>query len=539
MRFRSTRLVGVQKPAKKSPLRKGKVRKGSTGLTEIVDDLSMTDPGSPMELDTENSEKHNEGRNGSRTKDGIKLSPQAINDRLRQARNFLSHKDANSHVDFVRRHEKIDNFLRQIANEKIECDVLLYNEAQAMVHVHRSRVNRTKAQNIEQSKRKSLFDTRKEGCLLGAPLRDDHPPFTLERPADQNLFLKALHGPPAPGQSNDRRGELLKHEINGFLQTLENPSLVHERIEERESQTRDERFNARATKRGRRRAAIRLALRSFATNSEQHYKGRWDTCDFRFPRTPVPQTSGGKIVFNKTTNAQKADEKPFSWTRKYEHWLRARLDRTQGEKADSVQELARPLNGNQPIPTEKQAMDLLRAEIMKESQRKKQRVEATNDNDWASPVSQTAVGKRYFSLNRWSGTSPKPTAGNSTRTFEIRPESLAAENLAASEVGEEFSVQEKKPDIQGNPQIREKSQVQGQSPVRQKLKVQEKSQIRRSSRRDQGLLDIARSQENFLRGDTTFTFAETPFLQAVTSKRIERDLGLGTMLVPYISFDQD
>lgn len=537
---------------KKGILRKGKARNGSTGLTEIVEELSMDDPGSPMVLDTENSEDNNVGWNGSGADDGIKLSPQAVNDRLRQARKFLSHEDANRHVEFARRHEKIDGFLRLIANEKIGCDVLLYTEVQAMVEVHRSRMNRQKAHNIErsgsrsrmpQSDRLSLYDTIKQGRLLGAPLRDDHPPFTLERPADQNLFIKALHGPSAPGQSgvtgaNDRRAELTKHEIGGFLETLQNPSLVHEPIEERESQTRDERFNARATKRGRRRAAIRLALRSFATNSEQHYKGRWDRCDFRLPSAPAPQTSGRKIVFDKAINARWAHEKPFSWTQKYEHWLRVQKDRPQGEKKDSVQEFARPLNGNRPIPTEKQARELLRAEIMKESQRNKPRVEVTNDNDWASPVAKTGVGKRYFSLNRWSGTTPNPTAGNSTRTFEGRPEILDAENLAAPEVGEEFSVlkkapvPEKRPEGRGNAHIREKSQVQGKSPVPEKLKVQKKSQIQRSSPRDQGLLEIAKSQEKIFRGDTTFTFAETPFLQAVTSKWIERDLGSGNKLIP-------
>ena len=542
---------------KKGPVRNGRVGSGSTGLTEIIEELSMTDPGSPMVLDTEELEKHNEGRNRSEANDEIKLSPQTANDRLRQARNFLSHVDANRYVEFASGHEKIDKFLQRIANEKVGCDLSLYNEVRAMVQVHRSRMNGPKAQNIErpesssrrsQSARLSLFDTSKQGHLLGAPLRDDHPPFTLERPEDQNLFIKALHGPPASRQlggsaAKDRRVELIKFEQDGFLETMKNPSLVHEWLEERESQTRDERFNARATKRGRRRAAIRMALRSFATNCEQHYQGRWDMCDFRLPSFSVTQNSGRKIVFDKTTNAQKGHEGPFPWTRKYQRFLQVEKDRPQDRKEGSLQEFARPLNGNQPIATKKQAMDLLRAEILKESQQNKQRVEATNDKDWASPASKTSMGKPFFSLNRWSGTAPKSTAGNSTKTNKASPENLVAENLAAPgprEVGEKYLVPEKSlirrnSDGQGDAQIREKLQIQGKSQVREKSQVQEKSQIQRGSRRDQGLSEIAKSQENFSRGGTTFTFAETPFLQTVTSKWIERDLGSGMKLIPHIS----
>lgn len=510
----------------------------------------VVDSGSPMVVDTEEPKKHNEGRNGSKANDEIKLSPQIVNDRLRQARNFLSRVDANRHVGFASGHEKIHKFLQLIANEKVGCDVSLYNEVRAMVQVHRSRLNGQKAQNIErpksssrssQSARLSLSDISKQGQLLGAPLRDDHPPFTLERPEDQRLFIKALHGPPTSRQlgvsgAKDRRVELIKFEQNGFLETMKNPSLVHEWLEERESQTRDERFNVRATKRGRRRAAIRMALRSFATNCEQHYQGRWDRCDFRLPSLPATQNSGRKIVFDKTTNAQKIPEGSFPWTRKYQRFLRAEKNRPQDRKEGSLQEFAQPLNGNQPIATKKQAMDLLRAEIMKESQQNKQRVEATNDKDWASPAAKTDRIKPLFSLNRWSGTAPKSTAGNSTQTNRAPPENLVPENLAASgsrEVGEKFQVP-KESLIRSNSEGQGVAQTQGKSQVGEKLQGQEKSQIRRGSRRDQGLSDIARSQEKVLRGDTTFTFAETPFLQAVTSKWIERDLSSGTELIPHI-----
>lgn len=515
--FLSTRSVTIQEPLKKSSSNTRKRGTGTTGLTEIIEDLSMLDPGSPMILDTEDPENHGEVRTGSGANEGGKARPRTVNDKLRQARNFLSHEDANRHVDFARRHAKIDKFLQLIAKERADCDVPLYNEVQAMVQVHQSRMNRQKPQITErpdntsrqsQSDRLSLFDTSKQGHLLGAPLREDHPPFTLERPVDQNLFIKALHGLPAVGQFEasevkNRRVELQDNEHRGFLDTLKNPSLIHEWIEGRESQTRDERFNARATRRGRRRAAVQMALRSFATNCEQHYEGRWDRSDFRLPAPPVPQKSGEKIVFDKTITAQNDLKKPFSWTHKYQQFLRAQRNRPQGGKDGSLQEFARPLNGNQPISTEKQAMDLLRAEIRKESQENKHRLESTNDKDWASPASKTGVKKPYFSLNRWSGPAPKSTAEKQTQTSETRPENVATPSPL--EVGRNSLVQ-------GN------SQGQGNS------------HIQEGSQRDKSLLEIARSQEKLFRGDAAFTFAETPFLQTVKSK-----FGSGTEIVPCCS----
>lgn len=468
-----------------------------------------------MRIDPEDFEKDGEGQTGFEVNGGSKSQPQTVNDKLRQAKNFLSDKDANRRLEFPSRYEKIDKFLQLIAKERIECDGKLYDEVQAMVQVHRSRVNRAKVQNTRrpdsslpplQSDRLSLIDTSVREHFPGAPLRDDHPPFTLERPVDQNLFIKALHSP-ASGDSGAeaRRAELLKIESDGFLETLKNPSLVHEWIEESESQTRDERFNARATRRGRRRAAIRMALRSFATNCEQHHKGRWDRCDFRLPSSPVVKSPGGSLVFAKTKNSQKDSERSLSWTEKYQNYLQAQRDRPQDRNDRSSEELAQPHHGNQPISIKRRAMDILRAEIRKENQENKQRFQSISDMDW-DPPENTGAGKPYVSLDRWPGTASKSTTETSEQSSKSRLGS--GTSLGSREVGEK-------------------------SLVREISQVQSNSQTHKRPRRNQGLpVTVRKPPEKFFRGEPAFTFAETPFLQAVTSKWIEHDIGSGTELIP-------
>lgn len=454
-------------------------------MTENIDDLTVLDTPSPMITDTENFDNQNQIR-------------RAIDEKLLQAGNFLSDEGAHSHPEFTSRLEDIDEFLQLIAAEKIKYDTELYDKIQAAVEVHRSRINRQKVENIKQpnnphlqSKRLSLLDTSERGRLRGAPLRPDHPPFTLERPADQNLFIKALHGPPAPIEPGvkDRQAELLDIEHAGFLETLSNPSLVHERLEENELQTRDQKFNIRARKRGRQRAAVRMALRSFATNVEQHYEGRWATSDFRLPAAPAVKLSGRKVNFKDTTSVQKNGEQSISWTQKYRQFIRAQVENPEGKKEGTLRELARPLNGNKSIATDKEAMDLLRAVITKESQEDKKDVETTTDKDWNSPPSKADGEPQYFSLNRWSGTS---TLGRSTHRVGESP------------------------------------------PVQEKIQAQGKPQLQKSSQQGRGLSKPGNNcQEKFFRGESTFGFAETPFLQAVTSKWIENDLASGKEVTSY------
>lgn len=505
--------------------------------------------GSPKRLTSENLEKHRKGHQKLKADSRWKPPPPTANDRLRQARNFLSDEDVYLDSEFASRVERIDRFLLQrLAKEKIACDVRLYDEVQAMVKLHLSRMNGEKTQKIElpksnpgplQSQRLSRVDTSKQGYLLGAPLRDDHPPFTLERPADQNLFIKALHGPPAPTQDGgkDRRIELLKIEGDGFLEVLKNPALVHEWIEESESQTREAMFNARARRRGRRRAVTRLALRAFATNCEQHYEGRWQEPAFRLPSAPALNDSNTGNIFAGNENVSK-DSGPFQWTQKYLDLIRLRKAKPKVENDRSLQELAQPLNDNLPIPTEEQALSLLRAEMLKEHQDSRQLPEATSDTKWATQLPEPGQTQQYFSLGRWSGIAPPAPEESRKRTREDPSEGLPPPKRQHYAVAYER--------LDGSKGLPSKRLPLEQLDYRE---IREDSRERTPPRGTGALIPRAIKQFNFgldghvmedardpkvteyPGGESSFNFGETSFVQATMSKWIESDLNPGNCVL--------
>lgn len=271
-------------------------------------------------LTSEHLHKHQEEQNEQDSEEADwKPPPPTVDERLVQARNFLSDEDMDSQRDFAKRQEAIANYLRKLANEKVSYDIRVYNEVQDMLRVHQSRMNQKKAEilppNAEnllprQSVRLALFDTSERAQFRGAPLREDRPPFTIERPDDHDAFIEALRAYTPQGQ------ELRKIENDTYSQTLNDPSLVREHIEEGSQQPEEERFNTRATKRGRKRAAVQLALRSFATNHEQHFEGGWRHRVLRLPSAPLPEPSDPEMAIPAEGRKGSNNDDSFEWTKK-------------------------------------------------------------------------------------------------------------------------------------------------------------------------------------------------------------------------------
>lgn len=223
--------------------------------------------------------------------------PATTDERLEQARIFLSDEDVNLNQDFARKHQEIDAYLRRISDEKIPCNAQVYSEVKTMLFVHQMRMDKQRYQGNrpidysrlpKNSQRLGLRDTSERASLRGAPLREDHPPFTIERKDDQQDFLRAF-------RANTERGRALRaREAAAYDATILDSTLVNEYYEERAAddepeEGKIERFNVRATKRGRRRAAVQIALRSFARNGEQHFAGGWDHRVVRLPPPPVEE----------------------------------------------------------------------------------------------------------------------------------------------------------------------------------------------------------------------------------------------------------
>lgn len=289
-------------------------------VVEVTDDAESNQEIPPKpSLTSKNLHKHQEGQiELDPEEDGWEPPPATVDERLLQARNFLSDEDPDSQRDFAKRLEAIGKYLRKLANEKVPCNIKVYKEVQDMLRVHQSRMNQQNGQIWppfeerllpRQSVRLALFDMDR-AQLRGAPLREDHPPFTIKRPVDHDAFIEAL-------RANTPRGQALrKIENDAYSQILNDPSLVREHIEEENQQTEDERFNTRATNRGRKRAAVQIALRSFATNHEQHFEGGWKHRVLRLPSAPHPEPSDPVIAITAEEGGGSNHDDPLEWTKK-------------------------------------------------------------------------------------------------------------------------------------------------------------------------------------------------------------------------------
>ena len=282
---------------------------------------------SNLEKLLQQQQQEREDRHTDDEEEGVEsyVAPPATTDeRLEQARIFLSDEDVNVNQGFARRHQEIDAYLRRISDEKIPCDAQVYRDVKNMLFVHKMRMEKQRYEGNrpidynrlpKHSQRLGLRDTSKRANFRGAPLREDRPPFTIERKPDQQDFLRAFRADTEQGRA------LRALEAAAYDATLVDSSLVNEYLEERATaheteDDRTERFNIRATKRGRRRAAVQIALRSFARNCEQHFAGGWDHRVVRLPPPPVEEPAEPIMFAPLDREQQPRAIHPYRYTRK-------------------------------------------------------------------------------------------------------------------------------------------------------------------------------------------------------------------------------
>ncbi|KAI9831817.1 MAG: hypothetical protein M1819_004714 [Sarea resinae] len=88
-------------------------------------------------------------RDGSSDRNETEIAPSIVNgdldsqpdQQLMQARQYLSVEDTKTDIAFAKQLKAIDDFLRELSQERIECDLRLYDEVNAMVKVHEYRKN--------------------------------------------------------------------------------------------------------------------------------------------------------------------------------------------------------------------------------------------------------------------------------------------------------------------------------------------------------------------------------------------------------------
>lgn len=458
-----------------------------------------------------------------------------MNERLDQARVFLSHENVNLSLNFEDRHKQIDDYIRKLADDKIECDVRVYNEVQGMLRVHQSRMDKQNNQDLERtdlpavslSQRLSLGELDDRTPIPGATLRDDRPLFTTERPPDLSLFLRTLQGNTSRGQ------ELRKLESEGRQEVKTDPSVIKDVLEEGDSVTQDETFDIRARKRGRRQAAIEIALRSFATNDEQHYQGGWQHNFLRLPSEPLVRRPESVLTISTGKENEGDYTSPYRWTKRYLAFRKHQKDAPYRDANEgALQELAQPLSEAQQVFSEDRAVELIEDAILKELHENRAPRKIKYTHDWSLVAKTPDMDETidYFAPGRWH---PAPKESATSAGKRKAEEALVTEPppkrshfaVAYSPLGSPSDPPSQRlpPEELGFEVHKEGSRDHTPEMGAGDLMPPEIKQF--DYRRDRNLLENAPDKkEQHWPGAASFMFGETGYLSALASREIAKGL---------------
>ncbi|MCJ1470925.1 hypothetical protein MMC07_009573 [Pseudocyphellaria aurata] len=368
------------------------------------------------------------------TGDQWKRPGTTVNERLNQARIFLSDEDVNTSLSFEIHHKRIDNYLRKLAEEEVECDVNVYNEVQCMLRVHKTRIDKQKHLNLNffehvpaarLSQRLSLGELDDRTAITGGPLQDDNPHFSTQRPPNLSLFLKNLHDDTTLGQ------KLRKLEGQGYQEVIKNPSVVNEVLEVRESMNQHKMFDIQARKRGRRRAAIQIALQSFATNDEQHYQGSWQHNVLRLPFKQLGKRPEAVLTIGTGGENEEHHTPPYRWTKRYLAFLKHQKSPLHGgAKERTLQELAQPLSEMQQVFSEHRAVELIEDAILTELHENRDPSKSKHTHDWTLLAESLDLDGTidYFAPRRWQPAHEEPDVLEATTRKRQAEEALETES---------------------------------------------------------------------------------------------------------------
>lgn len=240
------------------------------------------------------------------------LPPPTVEDRLKQALNYLSDEDANLCMKFPEQHRQVEDFLRTLAKDKTPCDSGLYRQVRAMLDIHRDRMDKLHdpvpdhvdtTLLIPWSARLPSGHPEAKAAAHETFRRDDHAPFTLDRKHDQADFVRSL-------RSKDKDGETIrKAERIAYSQAMQSRKYVVEEVDGTS-------FEKRAKARGRRRAAVQNALNMFAGNEEQQFEGGWLHRVVSLPQPPISGPEEPQMYVGAPQGERQSDANAYEWTNK-------------------------------------------------------------------------------------------------------------------------------------------------------------------------------------------------------------------------------
>ena len=238
--------------------------------------------------------------------------PPTPDQRLLQAKNYLSDEDCNLTRDFEAKHGRIYSLLRTLAEDKVPCNIKLYQQVKDMLRVHQSRMDKIKhpVPEPEFPLQAATFSQRLPSNHPAAIAeakrvlrKEDRAPFTIDRKPWHAEFVRLF-------RSNDDTGKRLRAvERSGYLQTLKNPRCILADLE-------DNTYEQHALKRGCRRAAVEYALQMIGGNEEQHFEGGWLHRVVSLPQPPKARVEEPQMCLGASESERPAATDPFRWTKK-------------------------------------------------------------------------------------------------------------------------------------------------------------------------------------------------------------------------------
>lgn len=147
-----------------------------------------------MNLTARNLELQGKELNRSFGAEELGPAQTTVNERLKQAINFLSDEDENLRADFVRRHKELTDYISQLAKEGVKYDLKLYNQVCSMLSVHQSRIYSRRSEIPQISNNSTLQSHDMYSSSTGKIYPGNFRGLT---PRDESSHVKATtHGAP-------------------------------------------------------------------------------------------------------------------------------------------------------------------------------------------------------------------------------------------------------------------------------------------------------------------------------------------------------
>jgi hypothetical protein len=167
-----------------------------------------------------------------------------VDERLQEAKNFLADEDPNRCLGFDGKLGQVEEYIKNIQDEKFEHDETLLRDVRVMAEVHRDWAKRSQytlpdttcregpsilpvSTRLLSAETLQTIQEEKEAMGVAIQMREDHPPFTVAYEDDQRDFLQAMRDDACIDPMEVDEGKnLLWIESRAYGWALREPALI-------------------------------------------------------------------------------------------------------------------------------------------------------------------------------------------------------------------------------------------------------------------------------------------------------------------------